>query len=38
MAPSVEELITEARRMISSYGLHYVVVGSHAGAALAIGG
>lgn len=38
MGLSVEKAITEARRMISNDGLHYIVVGSHAGAALAIGG
>jgi branched-chain amino acid transport system substrate-binding protein len=38
MGLSVEKAITEARRMISNDGIHYVVVGSHAGAALAIGG
>ena len=38
MGLSVEKAITEARRMISNENIHYVVVGSHAGAALAIGG
>jgi branched-chain amino acid transport system substrate-binding protein len=37
MGTSVEKAITEGRRMILNDKLHYVVVGSHAGAALALG-
>lgn len=37
MGVSVEKAITEGRRMIFNDHLHYVTVGSHAGAALALG-
>jgi branched-chain amino acid transport system substrate-binding protein len=36
MGTSVEKAITEARRMILDDKLHYVVVGSHSGAAVAL--
>jgi branched-chain amino acid transport system substrate-binding protein len=36
MGVSVEKAITEGRRMIFNDNLHYVTVGSHAGAALAL--
>jgi branched-chain amino acid transport system substrate-binding protein len=36
MGTSVEKAITEGRRMIFNDNLHYVTVGSHAGAALAL--
>lgn len=36
MGTSVEKAITEARRMILDDHLHYVVVGSHSGAAVAL--
>jgi len=37
MGTSVEKAITEGRRLIFNDHLHYVTVGSHAGAALALG-
>src|SRR5690349_4257230 len=36
MGISVEKAVTEARRMILDDKLHYVIVGSHSGAAVAL--